>query len=321
MKEQCAAWFMFSFAQQPISATHNRFSQLEVVEVSPVDRRQFRMRDINEDECILSLAQRIQRNQKRLTVFQVRQMAKRRQWNVLTRILGIGVGAFLGVAAVTSANGEKPTKFALRIENITQPDAFTASNGSKWSLAFSPGTAVVHTDRAPIFSEGKKDRGKGLEAQSEDGSPSMLAKSLKGIKGVRSVAVFNTPIGAAGPGPITPGAAYETVISGMPGDRLSVTLMMGQSNDWFYAPNESGIELFKNGQAINGDITAQLTMWDAGTEVDQEPGIGSEQGPRQKAPNTGKRENGVVRKIQDGKPYSNPSNVLRVTITPAMPPM
>jgi len=50
--------------------------------------------------------------------------------------------------------------------------------------------------------------------------------------------------------------------------------MMGQSNDWFYGPGESGIELFKDGQPINGDITSQIILWDVGTEVDQEPGIG-----------------------------------------------
>jgi hypothetical protein len=97
--------------------------------------------------------------------------------------------------------------------------------------------------------------------------------------------------------------------------------MMGQSNDWFYAPAESGIELFKNGKAISSDITSQIAMWDTGTEVDQEPGIGSDQGPRQKTPNTGKAENGVVHKIQDGKLYSTASSVMRVTITPVMPAM
>jgi hypothetical protein len=55
--------------------------------------------------------------------------------------------------------------------------------------------------------------------------------------------------------------------------------------------------------------------------VDQEAGIGSQQGPRQKGPNTGKAENGVVQKVQDGKPYANASSVLRVTITPAIPAM
>jgi hypothetical protein len=96
---------------------------------------------------------------------------------------------------------------------------------------------------------------------------------------------------------------------------------MGQSNDWFYAPAEEGIELFKNGKPISGDISSQLILWDAGTEIDQEAGIGSNQGPRQKGPNTGKAENGVVRKVQDGKTYSNASSVLRLTITPAMPAM
>ena len=101
---------------------------------------------------------------------------------MFTKVLSVTVGAILSVAGVAAGNGDKPTKFTVRVENITKPDAFTASNGVKWSLAFSPGVAVLHTDKAPIFTEGKKDRGKGLEAQSEDGDPSMLAKALQGGK-------------------------------------------------------------------------------------------------------------------------------------------
>jgi hypothetical protein len=239
---------------------------------------------------------------------------------VTKKLLAISAGVILGAASIASANGDA-VKFTIRVENVTKSDAFTATNGVKWSLAFSPGTAIVHTVNAPIFTSGKKDRGQGLEAQSEDGNPSMLAKSLKGGKGIKAVTVFNTPVDARAPGPITPGAAYETTISAMPGDHLSLTLMMGQSNDWFYAPVESGIELFPAGKALSGDISGQLYLWDAGTEVDQEPGIGSEQGPRQKGPNTGKAENGVVRKVRDGKGYFSPPSVLRVTITPAMSAM
>ena len=236
---------------------------------------------------------------------------------MVTKLLSLTGAVLLSIAGVASANGSQPTKFTVRIENITKPDAFTASNGVKWSLAFSPGVAVVYTEKAPIFTPGKKDRGKGLEAQSEDGNPEMLAKSLQDGKGIKSVAVFNTPVGAGSPGPITPGAAYEVTISALPGDRLTLTTMMGQSNDWFYAPNELGIELFTDGKPISGDITSQIILWDVGTEVDQEPGIGSDQGPRQKAPNTGKAENGVVRKVEDGKAYSRASEVMRVTIKPA----
>ena len=242
---------------------------------------------------------------------------------MFTRLIGMSAGLMLSLAGVASAEDGMATKFTVRIENITKPDAFTASNGEKWSLAFSPGMAVVHTEKAPIFSAGKKDRSQGLEAQSEDGDPSMLAKSLQDGKGIKSVIAFTTPVGATDPGPITPGAAYEFMISGMHGHRLSLTTMMGQSNDWFYAPAESGIELFKKGKPIRGDITSQIVLWDAGTEVDQEPGIGSDQGPRQKAPNTGKAENGVVRNAKDveyGSAFTNVSSVMRVTITPAKAP-
>ena len=240
---------------------------------------------------------------------------------MFTKTFSIVIGALLSLAGVASANEAEPTQFTIRFENTTKPDAFTASNGMKWSLAFSPGTAVVHTEKSVIFTSGKKDRGQGLEAQSEDGDPSTLARSLAGAKNVKSVTVFNTPVNANAPGPITPGTAYEVTISAIPGDRLTITAMMGQSNDWFYAPAESGIELFKSGKAISGDITSHLFLWDAGTEVNQEAGIGSEQGPRQKGPNTGKAENGVVRKVQDGKSYSKPPDVMRITITPAIPAM
>src|ERR1041384_7341747 len=176
-----------------------------------------------------------------------------------TRILSVATGVLLGLAAIASADDmSHATKFTIRIENVTKPDAFTASNGTKWSLAFSPGLAIVHSEKAPVFTVGKKDRGQGLEAQAEDGDPGMLAKSLEGAKGIRSVTVFDTPSGTSVAGPITPGSAYEFTIGAEPGDRLAFTIMMGQSNDWFYAPAESGIELFKNGKPISGDITTQV---------------------------------------------------------------
>ncbi len=240
------------------------------------------------------------------------------------KLLSATAGALLGVATIASADDmSHATKFTIRIENITKPDAFTASNGTKWSLAFSPGLAIVHKEKALVFSVGKKDRGHGLEAQSEDGDPGMLAKSLEGGKGIKAVKVFNMPVGAKVPGPITPGSTYEVTISAMPGDRLTLTTMMGQSNDWFYAPGEAGIELFKDGKAISGDITSQMILWDAGTEVNQEPGIGPDQGPRQKAPNTGEAENGVVKNAKDvkfGGAYTNTAKAMKVTITPAMMP-
>jgi hypothetical protein len=212
------------------------------------------------------------------------------------------------------------TKFKLRIENISNPDGQTASNGTKWPFALSPGIWVVHGENAPLFTTGKDDRGKGLEAQSEDGNPVVLSDSLKKLPGVKSSGVFNTPVGATAPGPIGPGKAYEFTFTATPGSRLSFAMMFGQSNDLFYAPKDTGIALFdEKGKPINGDITSKVLLWDAGTEVNEEPGIGPNQAPRQSAPNTGPEEHEPVQLISavhDGFTYPKTSDVIRITITP-----
>ena len=87
---------------------------------------------------------------------------------MFTKLLSVSAGLILSVAGIASGQDSMTTKFTVRIENITKPDAFTASTGVKWSLGFSPGVLVVHTDKGPIFTAGKKDRGQGLEAQSVD---------------------------------------------------------------------------------------------------------------------------------------------------------
>jgi hypothetical protein len=96
--------------------------------------------------------------------------------------------------------------------------------------------------------------------------------------------------------------------------------MFGQSNDLFYAPKEEGIALFDaSGKPVAGDITSQILLWDAGTEVNEEPGLGPNQAPLQPAPNTGPAEHGVVRpisEVKDGFHYPTVAEVLRVTITP-----
>ena len=128
--------------------------------------------------------------------------------------------------------------------------------------------------------------------------------------------VYNTPVGATQPGPIRPGDSYEFSFEAAPGMRLYMTMMFGQSNDWFYSPDERGIELFKGGSPVSGDITSQFILYNAGTEVDEELGIGPNQGPRQKAVNTGMDENGVVTRVKTTVFYNNNAQFFRVTITP-----
>ena len=91
--------------------------------------------------------------------------------------------------------------------------------------------------------------------------------------------------------------------------------MFIQSNDLFYSFAASGIELFSNGSAISGDVTSSLQLWDAGTEVNEYPGVGMNQAPRQAAANTGMDENGNVMLVNDNFTYPMTSAGIRVTIT------
>ena len=129
--------------------------------------------------------------------------------------------------------------------------------------------------------------------------------------------VFNTPVGAEAPGPVTPGGAYEATFSAPPGGVLTFATMFVQSNDLFFAPDGDGIALFENGQPISGDVTDQVQLWDAGTEVDQEPGLGADQAPRQAGPDTGADDaNDTVRLADDAFANIPPvSDLIRVTVT------
>ena len=72
------------------------------------------------------------------------------------------------------------------------------------------------------------------------------------------------------------------------------------------------------GVPLTADVTSQLTLFDAGTEVNEEPGLGPNQAHRQAGPNTGPDEHGTVRPVSDRFTYPKTADVVRVTITPMM---
>ncbi len=181
---------------------------------------------------------------------------------------------------------------------------------------FAPGVWAAHMDPAPLFTDGAPDGGAGLEALAEDGDPGALAHALA-LDPMATGAAFLVPDGAAAPGPLTPGGAYTFTVAAMPGSSLSLATMFVQSNDLFVAPGEMGIPLWDDaGNPIDGDVTDQLILWDAGTEVNEKPGFGKYQAPRQPGANSGMDEGGVVRMVDDGFTYPAVSEVLRVTVTP-----
>ena len=227
------------------------------------------------------------------------------------------VGYLTQFTVATGMRKAESTKFTIHVENISNPEGMTASNGQKFPFALSPGMFVLSEKNAALFTEGKAARKNGLEMQAEDGDPSGLVSALETMHHSSNLhGVFNTPIGAMAAGPIRPGDSYEFTVTAMPGMKLFMTQMFGQSNDWFYAPGANGIALFDaKGNALSGDITDQFYLWNAGTEKDEEIGIGPNQGPRQKGTNIGEDEHGVVYRVKDARWTGRNKEFFRITIT------
>jgi hypothetical protein len=233
-----------------------------------------------------------------------------------TATVALAFAVVIGIQTNVIAFGKvkQDRTFKVRIENISDADGVSTEGGAKYPFALSPGLFVVNHRKNYFFSAGEKADA-ALEAQAEDGNPELLSKKYLTKVGGLFTGVFNTPVGLDKASPIFPGGAFEFRFTASAGMRLSLIAMFGQSNDLFYSPKQA-IDLFDaNGNPLTGDVTDSLVLWDAGTEVNQTPGLGDEQGPRQKMPNTGTVENGKVGLVKDGYTYPNVRDVLRVTIS------
>lgn len=235
----------------------------------------------------------------------------------LVRAVSLSVVA-LALAQVAMAQGApKATKFIVRVENISKGEALKLSTGKTAPFVSAPTFWVLHTGTGnPIFTGGQPEPGNGLEQLAETGNPEGLIKYVSAVSGVAGVGANARPIGATGDGPLTPGQAYEFEVSAAPGQSLSLAWMFGQSNDLFYS-NERPIALFVGSKPVSGEMTAQLSLWDAGTEVNEEPGLGPNQAPRQKSPDAGTAERESVAHVRDRYSYPLINQVLRLSITPS----
>lgn len=238
----------------------------------------------------------------------------------ISRALALSaLAALVAVPSVMAKPGAKgQATFTVRIENVSTTGTLKLTSGGTAPAPNSPGVWVIQDRAARLFTPGQRQAGWGLEMQAEDGDPSRLAEHCMHHEGVLAAGVFNTPKGDDKPGPAFPGKAYEFTVMAKPGDRLAFTSMFGQSNDVFFGTDDKGIALFANGRPVSGDMTAQVSLWDAGTEVNEEPGAGANQAPRQSAPNTGPSEARPVAQVKDGYTWPKVSDVIRVTITPAL---
>lgn len=228
--------------------------------------------------------------------------------------------ALPGKARAQVASDPVLVRFRVSVENISAK-SLKLSTGDSVDIPVSPVIWVVHTGPNPLFKQGEVEGGVGLEALAESGRARPLLTALTDAKLpiVHRLGLENIPVGTTSPGLLEAGQRYEFTVEARQGHRLSLAMMNGQSNDGLIATGPTGIELFRAGRPVSGDVAAQLSHWDAGTEINEEPGLGRNQGMRQGAPHAGDPERKPVRPIHEseyGKLWPPVSRVLRVTITP-----
>ncbi|NNE97069.1 MAG: hypothetical protein HKN24_13670, partial [Acidimicrobiales bacterium] len=236
---------------------------------------------------------------------------RRRARSAMAVIVAALVAALAGPVGPAAAE-ESGTVFNVVIENVSNDGTLTTSEGTA-AVPLSPGAYLVRPAGRNSLLDPRDASSSALEALAEDGDPSGFPSFVPGSK------VFNTPDGASGPGPIFPGDTYSFSFEANPGDEFSLVTMFVQSNDWFYSTlsDERGVALFDgSGNPISADVSDHFKLWESKTEVDEDPGTGPNQAPRQSAPNTGVTESGQVISLSSQgitPPLNGP--VMKVTIS------
>ncbi|MCT2409370.1 spondin domain-containing protein [Chryseobacterium antibioticum] len=141
---------------------------------------------------------------------------------------------------------------------------------------FSPVLVVVYSGNdSPIFKTGENDRGQGLKELSQQGNADILAAFLKTKSGVKEVYVLKDPTTTILQPRINGnnGGKASQTISARKGDRIALATMYGQSNDWFIAAVNNGVD-----GSTRGDISSIMGLFDSGTLQSSYPGahIGSQ---------------------------------------------
>lgn len=210
------------------------------------------------------------------------------------------------------------TVFTLRMENIAQYDSMIFSDGSSQAAGMSHGVYAVHPEGWPVYEPGEESlSASGLERLAEDGNVRPMQAYLETHPDVLESGIFYKPVGWETDGELWPGEVYVVKFSADPGDKLSIATMLMQSNDLIYGPIDGRLELFDDGgRPISGDISAQFELYDAGTELNEDPKFGPNVGLNQKGLDTGPSESEPVRLVNDGFDYPSAPEVLRITIEP-----
>ena len=222
-------------------------------------------------------------------------------------LIGTAAAALAGaLPSVGHARG--PMAFTVTIRNIADDMTLKLPDGRTTNAPIAPGVYAVSKAANVLFTPGGM-ADEALERLAEDGNFQPMLDKVMALEGLAAAGMF------------LPGQPFTFTAS--PGDHLQFATMFVQSNDLFFAPKAGGIALFDiGGRAAHGKVTGQVALYDAGTEVNQPPGAGPDQAPRQPKPDTGKAERApieIVASRHDGFTYPAVDAVVEVEIVPVAP--
>lgn len=167
--------------------------------------------------------------------------------------------------------------FTVTIQNVSTAATLQPGALPDRTAPLSPGAWAVYDDGS-IFNL-NQEANLAVERLAEEGMPDLITADLNAATWVEDNGEFSAPAGANGP-VIGSGESVTFTFDANPGDQLQIMTMFGNSNDWFYAFGNGGLDLFDNdNDPVSGDVTAELELYDAGTELDEMPGLGVTQKP------------------------------------------
>jgi hypothetical protein len=97
--------------------------------------------------------------------------------------------------------------------------------------------------------------------------------TIQNVLASQPIVESGTYKGTGTPPVILPGQSISIQFSAAKGEAIAFASMYGWSNDCFFAPENPGIMVYDaNGNPIQGDVSAQIKLWDNGSRINQPPG-------------------------------------------------
>lgn len=210
--------------------------------------------------------------------------------------------------------------FRVQVENVSTTTTLEPGAMPDRSVPLSHGVWAVYNAGSLFTVDQQSDEGTSRIA--EDGVTTVKTNELNMGVTISSNGEFVAPGGPDNGAAIFMGESSTFTFEAKPGDKLQIQSMFVQSNDWFYAFRNGGLPLFLGSTPVSGNVTSELLLYDAGTEADELPGMGSTQKPDQ-APldiNIGPADsvNKVTVATQRHSSFIIPptSGVIKITVTP-----